>query len=132
MDTTDLKIKNPKRRINNMKRLLSLALLLISFLILSSSANSQLSKTYTVVNKTGMVITSVFVAPTGSGSWGDNISTLDKLSNKEGFQYAFDVDQKNCAYDIKFKGEDGKEYTLKNINLCNNAVVTLTKPGDSN
>jgi len=115
-----------------MKRLLSLALLIFSFLILTSSSYSQLSKTYTVVNKTGMVVTSVFVAPSGTGTWSDNISTLDKISNKEGFQYAFEVDQKNCTYDIKFKGEDGKDYTLKNVNLCSSAVVTLTKPGDSN
>lgn len=115
-----------------MKRLLSLALLLSMMFILSSTAFTQLSKTYTIVNKSGMVVTAVNVSPAGANNWGDNISTLDKLNNKEGFQYAFEVDQKNCTVDIRFKSEDGKYYTMKNIDLCSNAVVPLTKTADSN
>lgn len=110
-----------------MKRLLKAASILTCLVLISSSAYSQLSQTYTLVNKSGMVITSVSYSPASQNVWSDNISTVDKLKNKEGFQYGFDVDPKNCTYDIKFKCDDGKEYIMKNVNLCTPGIITLTR-----
>jgi len=112
-----------------MRNTLIAALLLICSFLLFNFALPRESKTYTIVNKSGMVITSVYFAPSGTDNWSDNVNTgLPKLGNNEGFQYDIDVAKDNCNYDFKYKTEQGNDITLKNVSLCANAVVQLISP----
>lgn len=110
-----------------MKRTLIIALLLVGYCALTNSAFAQLSGTYTVVNKSGTTIKAVYYAPAGSNNWSNNISTLDKIGNNEGFQYGFDADKDHCNIDLKYVDADGKDWTVNNISLCTASVITLLK-----
>jgi hypothetical protein len=109
------------------KSLITSAVLLFAILFMSASSNAQPSKTYTIVNKSGMTITSVYYAPAGTTKWEGNISTIENMKNNEGFQYALEADGTNCNFDFKFVGDDGKEYFLRNVDACKNAVIKLVK-----
>jgi hypothetical protein len=91
-------------------------------------AEAQNSQTYTVTNRTGINITSIYISESGAAVWGNSINTKDKLLNNESFLYTQVLDNKKCNYDIKFTADDGKDYILKNINLCSAANITLIKP----
>lgn len=110
-----------------MKTIQASALLISCLFILSATLLSQ-SQTCTLVNKSGMVITSVSYSPAGQNTWSDNISTVASLKNKEGFKYGFsNIDPKNCSYDLKFKCDDGNEYVMKSVSLCSTETINLIK-----
>lgn len=108
-----------------MRKTIFFALLLICSCLLYNSAYAQLSNTYTVVNKSGVVVKSVYVCPSGTNNWGSNICTVDMLKTNEGFQYGFDADKDHCSFDIKFTGDDGKDYIMPGVSLCTSSVVLL-------
>jgi hypothetical protein len=111
-----------------MRKPLIIAMLFLSSAILYNFTFQPDTKNYTIVNKSGVTITSVYISPAGANKWSDNICPSEsKIKNNQGFQYGIDVDKDNCNYDIKCTGEDGKDYILKNVNLCSGYVITLTK-----
>lgn len=111
-----------------MKTLQASALLISFFFIFSVTVLSQSTQTCTLVNKSGMVITSVSYSPAGKNIWSDNISTVEKLKNTESFKYGFNnIDPKNCTYDLKFKCDDGNDYVMKNVTLCSTETISLVK-----
>jgi len=109
------------------KSLITSTVVLFAILFMSAASNAQLSKTYTIVNKSGATITSVYYAPTGTTKWEGNISTIENMKNNEGFQYAIEADGTNCNFDFKFTCSDGKEYFLRNVDACKNAIIKLVK-----
>ena len=110
-----------------MKKTLIIILLLAGYCVLTNSAFAQLSNTYTIINKSGVTVKAVYVAPAGTNNWSDNISTVEKIGLNEGFQYALDADKDHCNFDFKFVDIDGKTYTMPNMSLCTSTTVTLRK-----
>jgi hypothetical protein len=110
-----------------MRKTIFFAMFLICSCILYNSAYAQLSNTYTIVNKSGVVVKSVYVSPTGTNNWGGNICTVDMLKTNEGFQYGFDADKDHCSFDIKFTGDDGKDYLMSGVSLCTSSVIILRR-----
>lgn len=108
-----------------MKNILITGLLLIGFMFTAATSNAQLSKTFTVVNKSGVTVKAVYVSAAGANEWGENISTLEKMKVNEGFQYGFESQGTNCNVDFKFVGDDGKEYFMRSFNLCDVSIIKL-------
>jgi hypothetical protein len=108
-----------------MKNLIIAGLLLIFYSFFSLSAQANTAKKFTLINKSGMTITAVYISPAGANKWSDNLDTYGKVTNKSGFLFDQDVDNTSCNYDIKYTTEDGKDYTMTNVDLCKAAAITL-------
>ena len=108
-----------------MKNILITGLLLIGIIFTASTTNAQASKTYTVVNKSGVVVKAVYVSAAGANEWGEKINSNEKMKVNEGFQYGFESQGTNCTVDFKFVGEDGKEYFMRSFNLCDVSIIKL-------
>jgi len=108
-----------------MKHILFWVSLLTAMLVLNCSVAAQLIQIVTVTNKTGASLSTVYISPANADKWSTNLATKDKLLNEEKFEFKQAVDSRNCLFDIKFKGDDGQDYYMKNLNLCTSAKVTL-------
>ena len=106
------------------------AIVMILLAVSWNSLLSQESQTLVVANKTGETVTTVYVSPAGTNSWGTSINTKDKLLSGEMLQYTQKIDNTKCTYDLKFTLDDGKEYIMPNLNLCTGGTILLDKSGE--
>ncbi len=107
------------------KILMRAAIMLAGIIIMAGSVNSQNTHSYIIINETGMAITKFYISLDGSGKWSENLLKKDKVKSGDEFSFTKPVDQANCWYDIKYLGENGKEYTTKNVRMCTEANITL-------
>jgi hypothetical protein len=113
-----------------MKQIFLGAAILAFLCMLAGNTAAQLSQNYMVKNNTGMTLTTVVISQSGANKWSTNLSANDKLLNNETFEFKQPVDKANCQYDIKFIADDGKEYLLKDVNLCLSTSISFDKPAD--
>ncbi|HRE40942.1 MAG TPA: hypothetical protein PLG90_06380 [Ignavibacteria bacterium] len=83
---------------------------------------------FSITNKTGMTLIDVFISPNESNDWGEDVIPTDMIADGETFNFTFtDVSPDKCMWDIKFNAEDGVEYFMKGVNLCEISTITLNK-----
>lgn len=123
-----------------MKPILFIFTVLIIAVSLNSSAYAQADE-FTVINNSGMAVTSVSVSPAGQNEWGPNIIHHLILRNDESVDISRYNDENNetiefvrlglaggCIKDVKYTTEDGKIYLLLNVNMCRSSNITLLSP----
>jgi hypothetical protein len=82
---------------------------------------------FTVTNNTSFVLTHVYVEPSDSNSWGDDIMGADVVASGSGVKVTFGAfDGATCSYDIKVIGDAGQEGFLYKVDLCNTTAVTFS------
>ncbi len=113
-----------------MKTILVAAAAFFMLTALSGSVNAQY-KSFTITNKTGITVTSVYISPAGKNVWGANLYPKRKLENNASFDFSQLVDNNSCSYDVKFRGIDGKDYYDRNVNLCSATGISLLKNDDA-
>jgi hypothetical protein len=107
-----------------MKQTLRSSALLLALLLGSVlPAKAQLDLDFTLVNKTGYDIKEVYVGPTTSEDWGDNL-LKDVLKDGEGLELKFHEKATAEKWDIKVVYTDGetawwKGYKLTEIHKIN-------------
>jgi hypothetical protein len=85
---------------------------------------------FTVVNNTSIVLTHLFVGPSDSADWGDDILGQDVLNPSESANVTFSkFDSSYCLYDVKVLGSQGQTGQLLKVDLCTVTSVTFS---DSN
>jgi hypothetical protein len=104
-----------------------LATLFITF-ILNSSVYAQQER-FTVINNSGMAVTSVNISQAGQNEWGPNVIHQMSLRNNESFDFDRYSDARGCDKDVKYTTEDGKIYLLLSLNMCRSSNITLVNPG---
>jgi hypothetical protein len=104
-------------------------------LLLAGAANAQRppppgqNTSFTLVNRTTMVIHELFATPSGLGNWGQN--RLDgrngnPTSIAPGGSYAVrHRADSNCNFDLKVVFADGKAEERKGVNVCASEEVTI-------
>jgi hypothetical protein len=87
---------------------------------------------FTVVNNTsGVVIAHLYVAPTDSNSWEEDVLGKDVLGPGESWKITFskfDGDGGKCLYDVKAIAKEGQESVLYKLNLCETNTFTYNDP----
>jgi len=100
---------------------------ILALLLFVNTADAQiLTKTFKVVNKTGMNVTSVRIATLDAYSWSMPLNTT-KVPNNSSFEYQKKYDTSKCTYDFQFTTEDGVDYIIKS-DLCTSETITLAIP----
>jgi hypothetical protein len=111
-----------------MKLDIFLTVLILSLLIIIANADAQPSKTFKVINKSGIAVTSVRLSSNDTYTWGLSLTTMDKVPNDKSFDFVQKIDTARCIYDFKFTGDDGKDYIIENVDLCTTKEIVLAIP----
>src|ERR1700724_578834 len=70
----------------------------------------------------------VYVAPSSSSSWGDDILGVDVLGPGESIDISFDPSVgRTCFYDLLVVTEDGSRTRKNRINLCTTEIEYYTE-----
>jgi hypothetical protein len=80
---------------------------------------------FTVVNKTGVEIHKLFVAPHSSDEWGEDILGKDTLGDGESVDIKFGNRAKAAHWDLKIEDSKGNYVTWESLNLLEISKVTL-------
>ena len=110
-----------------MKRSFVFSAALLLFLFISTSY-SQVSKTFKVYNKTGATVTSLRFSTNDEYNWSLPLNTAEKVMNNQNFSFTMKVDTARCTYDFKFTIEDGTDYILEDVKLCEKPEFDLVIP----
>ncbi|MCI0450676.1 MAG: hypothetical protein L0Y79_13015 [Chlorobi bacterium] len=101
---------------------------ILALLLLVSAARAQiLTKTFKVVNKTGLNVTSVRISTFDAYTWSMELNTMEKIPNNGSFEFQRKYDTSKCNYEFKFTTEDGVDHIIKS-DLCGSATITLAIP----
>jgi hypothetical protein len=112
-----------------MKNLIYTVLTLSAVCLFSISAKAQV-QTYTVVNNTDMVISSVSISPDNQNKWGTGLNMTGNIPVGKSFEFTQSFDNSNCVHDIRFIGSDGMTgdyYYIQDVNLCSTTTISLVK-----
>jgi hypothetical protein len=80
---------------------------------------------FVLVNKTGVTITEIYVSPTKSDDWEEDVLGKDVLKNGERVTIEFARSEKTCKWDLKMVDEDDDEAVWKNLDLCTINELTI-------
>lgn len=105
----------------------------IAFTLLAAasagSANAQEAKQdFTLVNKTGYDISEVYVSPSHSDSWEEDLlaDEDDNFGDGESKSIHFKSKVKTCLWDLKVVyDEDDSTAIWRDVNLCEVSKITL-------
>ena len=99
--------------------------LLIAFFMTAVAHARAGTQDFTLVNKTGFDIHSVFVSPHSADEWEEDVLGKDMLANGEHVDIKFNRTTKGKLWDLKVADKNGKEFVWESINLLEVAKVTL-------
>jgi hypothetical protein len=82
---------------------------------------------FSVVNSTTVVLSHVFVSPSDTADWGEDIMGRDVLNPDETVNVTFGkFDSNSCLYDVKVLGQQGQSGVLYKVDLCTTTTVTFS------
>ncbi len=110
-----------------MKKFIFTTAAILTLCLINSTAFSQVT-TYNVTNSSGMVISGLYLSPNDANLWGTNMNTSGNVAVDRSFEFTQALDTKNCIYDIRYIGEDGKYYYIQDVDLCNTKTIILPNP----
>jgi hypothetical protein len=93
-------------------------------LVAASSARAG-DQDFTLVNKTGVEIHSLHVAPHSSDEWGEDILGKDTLSNGDSLEITFGKHDRAHHWDLRIEDEKGNVLTWENLDLMKIEEVVL-------
>lgn len=101
----------------------------------ASNANSMATNTatapagaaqdFTLVNKTGVIINSVFISPADQDDWEEDILGKDQLGDGETVDIKFNREEKADKWDIKVEDSKGNSIEWHDLDLLKISKVTL-------
>jgi hypothetical protein len=113
-----------------MRNKLLFLFILIAMISLISGKNSfAQALTYDVVNNTGVTLVDVFVTPSETNNWGNDILPNALFENGTTITVTIPADYgSTCMFDMKITDETGGHITFTGIDACR--LITLQINGD--
>ena len=105
----------------------TLLLLSMFFVLLASAAAFAGAQDFVLVNKTGVEINAVYVSPSKSNDWEEDILGDDVLENGQNVRINIDDGSGACVYDFKAEFTNGQELTRSRINVCEIGEYSYTR-----
>lgn len=89
-------------------------------------AAQQARQNFTLVNRTGYVLSEVYVSPTKSDDWQEDVLGQDTLDDGQRVNIRFKRSTTTCRWDLKVVYEvDSSTAVWSNINLCEIERITI-------
>jgi len=93
---------------------------------LSPAAAAEAKQDFTIVNKTGYDIKEVYVSPTKSDDWEEDVLGEDLLSDGDSWKIKFTRATKTCKWDLKVVyAVDDSTAVWNGIDLCSVSKITI-------
>ncbi len=95
------------------------------FLLATLSSSYAGKQDFLLVNKTGIDIHEVYIAPHSSEEWQDDVMGKGMLVSGKSVKINFERQTKTKIWDLKVVDKDGKATVWQNLNLLEISKVTL-------
>jgi hypothetical protein len=100
--------------------------LAIAIAFVQPAAAQEAKQDFTLVNKTGYELNKVFVAPSKSDDWEEDVLGQDTLSNNDSVDIKFHRATKTCKWDLKVVYTvDSSSAVWSEIDLCSVDKITI-------
>ncbi len=93
--------------------------------LLAASAVHAGDQDFTLVNKTGVEIHALHVAPHSSDEWGEDILGKDTLADGESLEIEFGKHDRAHHWDLRVEDSKGNSLTWENLDLMKIEEVVL-------
>jgi hypothetical protein len=90
-----------------------------------SPAFAQRNLDFTLLNRTGLTINELYVSPSKSDDWEEDVLGRDVLKHGETVDITFARNETSCTWDLKIVDSDGDSVSWSSIDLCTAAHITL-------
>ena len=104
-----------------MKSLIAASLL---FAVMASPALAS-DEVLHLNNRTGYTISEVYIAPTSTDNWEEDIMGGDTLATNSSVNVDFSRSEDTCKWDLRAVYDDGTVAIWKNIDLCKISTITM-------
>ena len=102
------------------------SLALSATLGVSAAAWGQAKQDFTLVNKTGYVLSELYVSPTATEDWQNDVLGQDILDDGQTVNITFQRATKTCNWDLKVVyEEDDSSAVWHKIDLCSVSKITI-------
>lgn len=91
----------------------------------SFTATAAGKQDFTLVNKTGYTIDQVYVSPTKTTDWQEDVLGEDQLEDGDSWHITFHRSETTCTWDLKVIYTDKEEAVWTKLNLCEIEKVTI-------
>jgi hypothetical protein len=103
----------------------------VLFVFLTQAPNSYAGmQDFVLINETGVEINSLYLSPTKSNKWGDDILGDEVLADGEQATINFVHDQDSCLWDFSVSDPAKTSVSWKGIDLCKYQKITLHIKGE--
>ena len=111
--------------------------LVFAFVAITASFHSaqaaEAKQDFTLVNKTGYEIKEVYVSPSKSDDWEEDVLGKDTLSDGDSWRIKFHRNTRTCKWDLKVVyTDDDSDAVWNNIDLCSIDKITIKYNRKSN
>lgn len=86
---------------------------------------AQARQAFTLHNKTGYTISEVYVSPSATADWEEDVLGWDVLTHGQRVEIDFERGEKACVWDLKVVYDDGEEAEWDGFNLCEVSTVAI-------
>lgn len=107
-----------------MKRLVTAACVAVA-IAGSAVVMAQGRQDFVLYNKIGQKIVELYISPTSTDEWEEDVLGVDRLDNDDHVTITFPRDEDECLWDFKIVDEEGDATIWTKINLCKAEEVTL-------
>lgn len=91
------------------------------------SAHAQANQDFTLVNATGYPLRAVYVSPTKSEAWDEDILGQEVMADGATEEIEFSRDDTSCNWDLKVTfDDDGTSAIWYDIDLCTVEKITIS------
>jgi hypothetical protein len=98
-------------------------------MVLTSSVVFAGSQDFTLVNHTGHAIVQVYVSPSRSNDWQEDVLGDDTLGNGTSVHITFSRNSRPSHWDVKVVFADGSSKSWSHFNLREITTITLKRDG---
>lgn len=106
----------------------------LSALLMVASSSMALAgeQDFLLHNNSGFEIHELYVSPTSTNEWEEDVLGQDVLPDGESTHISFDDSESEANWDIMIKDAEGNEHFWHNIDLIHTAEITIQGEDDFN
>ena len=113
-----------------MKKLLFVFLVLTGILFFSAQNSNAQALTFSVINNTGVTLSDVYVSPTESNNWGNDILPQSLFENGSSIEVTIPAEfGETCMFDMKITDGEGGHITFTGIDACKLITLQINEDG---
>jgi hypothetical protein len=106
-------------------RIVYIALIALATAASTPLVAQQSKLDFTLLNRTGVIISELYVSPDEADDWEEDVLGRDVLKHNDSVDIEFQRSEKSCDWDLKIKDEDGDEIEWDSLDLCAASHITL-------